>query len=197
MMFLKECKKTMMSLTYLIFVAVLLLFGYTEIGTNLDRFDQIVPPQKGLESYGSKYEDNKELIVALFDEYISASYTAYPLGFYKNVKPGDEEQGEMAQILSELSGIPLDEFKLATLNNESGNPEILQISVDSRLVIERFYELMDQADKLIGGGSKYSDTYLIEFGKVQKTYEDAMLDYNLIVGEDKITGRWRGYFVII
>jgi ABC-2 type transport system permease protein len=84
MMFLKECKKTMMSLTYLIFVAVLLLFGYTEIGTNLDRFDQIVPPQKGLESYGSKYEDNKELIAlnavhALFDEYISASYTAYPL----------------------------------------------------------------------------------------------------------------------
>jgi len=169
MLFVKECKKTIMSFTYLIFVVILLLFAYTEIGPNLEHLDPISPPQQGLESYGSKYEDNIELITrnateTLLGEYESASYTAYPLGFYKNVRLSEQEQEEMARILSELTGM---------------SDEVLR---------ERFYELMKQVDKIIGGGSKYSQASLAEFGNVPKTYEDAVADYQAIVEQDKVTG---------
>ncbi|MGF7048422.1 hypothetical protein J2T13_002930 [Paenibacillus sp. DS2015] len=214
-MFLKECKKTVKSITYVIFVVILVLFAYTQMGTS---FDPIEPPQKGLESYGVKQEDNQEIIIpnavdSLYGEYIANSFTAYPIGFYKNVKLSDKEQGEMANILSELTGISLDELRVApsrdeaemtiseksTVVNDNGEMTFIvpsigeetgipKTSIDPKLTYERFHELMKQADSLIGSGSQYSDMYVIQFGKVPMTYEDAMDDYNAIVETDQITG---------
>lgn len=164
MLFFKEFKKTVMSVTYFIFVAVLLLFAYTQIGL---RFDPVEAPKPGLENYGSKYEEQPDVIMpkaieALGSEFEANSYDAYPLGLYKNVKLNDEKQAEMAEILAKL--------------------------MDKNRSYEQFRELMRQADRLIGGGSKYSDTYLIHFGIVPKTYADAQSDYKAIVEQDKITG---------
>lgn len=215
MMFLKEFKKTIMSLTYLIFVGILLLMYITQYETSVDKIE---PPQKGLQSYGVKYEENKEIIIpnaveSLYGEFTMNSYIAYPIGFYKNVKLGDKKQGEMAAILSEMTGISNDDLMADAdtdgtgitvgegdmVTNESGEitvtvPEVgvevlpSRISIDQKLTYERFRELMKDADKLIGGGSKYSDSYIMDFGSVPMTYEDALVEYKAIVEKDKITG---------
>lgn len=164
MLFFKELKKTVMSLTYFIFLVVIMLFAYTQIGL---RFEPVQVPQPGLESYGSKYEENPDMIMpkaieALISEFEANSYVAYPLGFYKNVKLNDKKQAEIAAILTEL--------------------------IDKNITYEQFREFMRKADRLIGGGSNYNDTYLIRFGAVPKTYADAQSDYKAIVEQDKITG---------
>ncbi|RUT46206.1 ABC transporter permease [Paenibacillus anaericanus] len=215
MMFLKEFKKTIMSLTYLIFVGILLLMYVTQYETSVAKIEA---PQKGLQSYGVKYEENKEIIIpnaveSLYGEFSANSYIAYPIGFYKNVKLGDKKQGEMVAILSEMTGISKDDLMADAgtdgagitfgegdmVTNESGEitftvpgegegKEVLpsRISIDQKLTYERFRELMKDADKLIGGGSKYSN--LTDFGSVPMTYEDALVEYKAIVEKDKITG---------
>ena len=54
---------------------------------------------------------------------------------------------------------------------------------------ERFKVLMAQADKLLGGGSNFSETWMSHrFGKIPITYEEALSDYELIISYDKLTG---------
>lgn len=165
-MFRKECKKTLKTWTFWIYVAVLLLFGYTQLGTELAKIE---PPQPGRESYGMKYVDDPGLIMngaaaCLAGEFAANAYIAYPppFRFYKNVKLGDAKQAEMKAIVSQLT--------------------------DSQPTYERFKELMKQADKLIGGGSKYAASDLIQFGQTSKTYEDALAEFNVILEKDRITG---------
>lgn len=57
------------------------------------------------------------------------------------------------------------------------------------LTYERFRELMRAADDLIGGGSRYSDQYIVHnFSQIPKTYEEAMEEYRQLTKEDKVTG---------
>lgn len=165
-MFRKECKKTLKSLTFWIYVAALLAFGFTQLGAELD---PIEPPQPGHASYGVKYVDDPERIMegaiaSLREEFEANNYPAYPppFRFYKNVKLGDAEQAEMKGIVSQLT--------------------------DSRPTYERFKELAARADKLIGGGSKYDPSKLYLFGQADKTYEEALAEFNVIVDKDRITG---------
>jgi hypothetical protein len=60
---------------------------------------------------------------------------------------------------------------------------------------ERFSELMKQADKLLGGGSDYSVTWISHrFGTVPVSYEEALADYGLTVSHDKMTGAYARLF---
>lgn len=167
----KECKKICTSIPYMIFVVVILVFSYTQI---IPEFDKIEKPEPNAESYGIKSEENPELIMpaaleSLFNEFSTNNYIAYPIGFYKNVKLNDKKQTEIAQIISELTS--------------------------KSITYKRFLELMKQADELIGGGSKYSDEYLVNnFGQIPVTYEEALIDYNNIVEKDKLTGAYARLF---
>jgi hypothetical protein len=215
---IKECTQLCKSITYIIFVAVLILFGYTQIGSE---FDKLEKPEKGLESYGVKYEEIPGIIMpnaagSLYNEFVNNSYVAYPVGFYRNVKLGTAKQVKIAKIISELTGIPYEAImKAANIENvgmsfskddmvrdENGNFKVaipdnksevtanskLDITVEKSLGYETFLKLMTRADKIIGGGSKYNEIYLKRFGEVPKTYEDALMEYNDIVYKDKITG---------
>ncbi|MDE6785108.1 MAG: ABC transporter permease, partial [Ruminococcus sp.] len=63
------------------------------------------------------------------------------------------------------------------------------------MTYEHFRELMHKADKIIGGGSDYSDDYIVDnFSRVPKTYEDALADYNAIIEKDRITGAYARLF---
>jgi len=187
-MFLKECRKTLNNITYLVFVAVLILFCYSQFWAGLEKIEK---PQQGQESYGTKYAEVPEIIMPnatenLFREFTSNSYIAYPVGFYKNIKLNDKKQGEMAGILSQLTGISKDEL-MKSVGMES-------VTVDGTLTYEKFLKLMEQADKLIGGGSMYDGIYLVRFGKVPMTYEDALSEYDDIVEKDRITGAYARLF---
>lgn len=171
-MFRMECKKTLLSWTFWIYVVVLLLDGYTQLGTG---FQKIEAPQPGLERYGIKYVDDPELIMkeataSLIVEFEANAYITYPppLLIYKNVKLSEAKQAEIQAIVAQLA---------------DGQPNY-----------ERFKELMKRADKLIGGGSKYAVSNLTDFGETDMTYEDALAEFNAIVDKDRITGALARYF---
>lgn len=201
-MFLKECRQIMKSSTYIVFVIVLIAFGYSQIKPE---FVKIEKPKQGLENYGTKYEEKPEIIMTsavknLYREFAANSYTAYPVGFYKKVKLNKKHQLEMAEILSKLSGIPADKLSVyagteAAEKSAPENPGItLDVKADKNLSYEKFLSIMEKTDKLIGGGSKYGNTYLIRFGKMNKTYEDALSEYNDILDKDRITGAYARLF---
>jgi hypothetical protein len=247
----------MCSILFLIYVVVLLLFFITQYESD---FVTLEKPQPGESSYGTKYSNDPEIIEpsainSLYGEFVSNSYEAYPIGFYKNVKLNDAQQREMAGILSTLTGISEDQFlsadgdsssdlsfngediimsgdgsfSIKTAEEEEENGDIIdsvkitrgedmimsgdgsfsikteeeengdiidpvKITIRQDLTYEQFHALMRQADSLIGGGSKYGDTYLSRFGGVPKTYEDALKEYNDIVVKDRITGAYARYF---
>ena len=218
-LFGKEFKKVVTGLPYLIFVVALLTFFFTQFSTDFKRLEK---PQPGQADYGTKYEEIPEILMprafdALLSEFSSNSYIAYPIGFYKNVRLNDTRQLKMAEIIAELSEDHLEQIaKLTDVKEEniqeylkSLNPDdsldtvqgkgnsILSLSdvkLDKSIEYDRFKELMDSADRCIGGGSSYSDLYLYRFGAVPKTYQDALDDYTAMAEKDKMTGAYARLF---
>lgn len=142
-------------------------------------------------------------IESLVGEYLSDSFAAYPYGFYKNVKLKEKDKARMAEIIEEISGITPTELNSFEDFQQGGyymdengyvmyqEPNIPNINIPAALTYERFRELMREADKNIGGGSKYSDSFIIgNFSLVPKTYEDALAEYEHFINEDKITGAY-------
>ncbi len=218
-LFGKEFKKVVTGLPYLIFFVALLAFFFTQFSTDFKRLEK---PQPGQADYGTKYEELPEIIMprafdTLLSEFSSNSYIAYPIGFYKNVRLNDMRQLKMAEIIAELSGNSLEQMaKLTDVKEESlqeylnsmrsddsseatrskGNLilSISDVKLDSSVGYYRFRELMESADRCIGGGSNYSDLYIYRFGEVPKTYQDALNDYTAMAEKDKMTGAYARLF---
>ncbi len=120
MLFRKEFNKVIGSISYLIFIGVLVIALYSQGVMNF-REDKLEQPQTG-QYYGVKSEEIPELIMpaameALYQEFSMNSYVTYPIGFYKKVRLNDSKQEEIAQILSDLTGIDRDSILYAA--NES------------------------------------------------------------------------------
>lgn len=206
-LFLKESSKTIKSIPYLIYVIIIFVFLTTQL---IPGFIKIEKPQPGKQRYGIKYVENPDIIIpaavkSLYREFTFNSYIAYPIGFYKNVKLSDAEKLEMASILTKLTGISEDKLiqssgiKRSETIFKNGidtvkNPLITDVTINEAVTYEEFLVLMNKADRIIGGGSKYSDLYISSFGAVPMTYEDALLEYNLVVEKDKITGAYARLF---
>ncbi|MDE6132985.1 MAG: ABC transporter permease, partial [Oscillospiraceae bacterium] len=177
----------------------------------------LVQPRADMENYGTIAKETPEILMpnaieGLVNEYLSGSFTAYPIGFYKNVKLNDRKSEELCDIIYELSGITkeqLDNFSdyeqggaLTAVPDGNGGvtwtvaePVLPEINIPETLTYERFRELMRQADKIIGGGSNYSDEYIIgHFSRVPKTYEDALDEYNDIIYNEKISPAYARLF---
>lgn len=171
MIFVKECRKTICSLTFLLYVLVIFGMFFTQFYADCDI--PLDPPIPGLADYGTKVVESPEILMpaalsALEYEYDNNSYTAYPFGFYKDVHLNDRKQERISEIIAEISG-----------------------SVN----YERFRELMNETDDIIGGGSQYGEGSLLRnFSQVPKTYEDALNDYNALSEKDKITGGYARLF---
>ncbi len=59
---------------------------------------------------------------------------------------------------------------------------------------EHFTELMDEADKILGGGSNYGKEYREKNAQVPMTYEDAVKEYDALIEEDRLTGGYARLF---
>ena len=223
-LFLRECKKVIFSITFLILLAGMLLMVISQ--DVLDFSDrEIEMPQQG-QNYGMQTKEIPEIIMpaalaSLYSEFKSNSYIAYPIGFYKNVKLKNKEQEQMAEILSKLTGISADElikssgdsmeddnsftfengnelagsegeFSITIPDANSGSDRTLFVKDD--LTYEEFKASMQKADKLIGGGSDYSEANIVGLGKVPITYEEAAESYHLIKDKDHFTGAYARLF---
>lgn len=206
MLFLKECKKVICSLTFLLYVAVVVVMYGTQFASELK--EPIEAPEIGAEWYGTKEADLPEVVMpeateSLMEEYLRGSYDAYPHMFYKQVKLKEKDSAKIAAILEELTGLTkaeLDGFEnyerggyYGTVDEEGKqvmyykSPVLPEYTLSEQVSYERFKELMQQADEIIGGGSKYRADMLLEyFGKVPMTYEDALEDYEEVMKEDNL-----------
>lgn len=188
MLLWKEIKKTVLSITFAVFIIFLLAFAISQEVLNFSN-EIITVPQQG-EDYGTQQKEEPELIMpaafsSLYKEFTANEYIAYPIGFYKSVKLNDTDQEKMAEIISTLSGVPVDD-----LLNKSN----IKVNLSADISYKKFKECMKQADNLIGGGSNYSENSLLNFSCVKITYEEAVESYNLIASTDKFTGAYARLF---
>lgn len=214
MLFLKECRKTLFSLTFLIYIIALIAFYITQFSP--DSKDKLSPPAQGLEDYGTVAEEVPEILMpaaaeGLLTEYLRGYYTAYPIGFCKKVKLSEKKKTQMAEIITEITGITKQELDSFSDFDEGGmtmmpdgnggympvvkETTLPDINIPDNMPYKHFRELMQKADKIIGGGSEYSnDNIVSNFSRIPRTYDDALKDYNDIIEKDKITGAYARLF---
>ena len=216
MLFLKECKKVFKSLTFLLLAAAMALTYFTQYHNERQTIQK---PQPDTGDYGTVITDDPGIIIpraveSLYIDFVRNSYTAYPIGFYKNVKLSESKRQKMVQILSALTGYSTEQIFTdaqqadsgndMTVGTESGGEYVVQnpqmqeqtdIPVNPSMTYDEFRNLMDRADDLIGGGSEYSQRYLAgNFGRTEKTYEQALDEYNAIVETDRYSGAYARLF---
>lgn len=202
-LFVKECRQTVKSLTYWLIVLALIL----DFSTQLGGLEIMQKPKENQQDYGLRASDDKEVIMestlgALAEEYDRESYSTYPIGFYKQVTLSEEDDKKIAEILKETTGLdgreeigPKIEEWYASQQNQAGeNMQGLLLTPVKGLSYERFEELMDQADDILGGGSNYSESYRKENALVPMTYEEALEEYNILMQKDRLTGGYARLF---
>lgn len=197
MLFLKECKKVICSLTFFLYVAVVVVMYGTQFASALN--DPIERPKIGAEWYGTKEAEIPEVIMQgaveiLMEEYLKGSFDTYPYMFYKRVKLKENDSMKIAAVIEEMTGLTkseLDSFEeyemggYFAMPDENGKEEIVyrppvlpEYELSETVTYERFKELMREAEACIGAGSKYEEDALISnFGTVAMTYEDAVAGY--------------------
>lgn len=206
MLFIKECKKVLCSLTFLVYFITVLAMYLTQFHS--DGREAQERPIPGYSDYGMITKEIPEILMpaavdSLVSEYLSGSFTAYPYGFIKYVKLTENKKMQLAKIISEVSGITVQELDSfegfeqgGYIMDENGSflykePVIPEVNIPTDMTYEHFRELMKDADQIIGGGSKYSDDSIVEnFSRVPQTYEDALAEYEHFLNEDKITGAY-------
>lgn len=216
-LFVKECEQTVKSLIYWLTVLLLIFDFTTQLGSNMEIAKE---PKPGQESYGYQASHDPEIIMSstlgkLTEEYFRENYTTYPIGFYKNVTLDEEKDQRIGEILKEATGIGtreeagrmMEEWYAAQEEpgeTESNEAELyagdmmyrepLKVKPADGLTYEHFTELMDEADKILGGGSSYNEIYREENAEVPKTYEDAMEEYHTLIEKDRLTGGYARLF---
>ena len=207
MLFLKECKKVLRSLTFILYVAVVIGMYGTKFASTLN--EPVERPAVGAEWYGTKEADVPEVVMpgaveSLVEEYVRGTFDTYPNMFYKQVKLKETESIKVAAIIEELTGLTKTELEsfedyerggYITTGDENGNPVtyyeppvLPEYELSESVSYERFKELMREADEIIGGGSKYQEEKLLDyFGQVAMTYEDAAAEYEELMEGDNLT----------
>ena len=110
MLFMKECKKILCSLTFLIYCITVLAMYFTQFHS--DGREAQEKPVPGRDNYGMIAKEVPEILMpaaadSLIGEYLSGSFTAYPFGFIKYVKLTENKKAQLAKIISEVSGITI------------------------------------------------------------------------------------------
>lgn len=207
MLFWKECKKTVCSLTFLIYAAAAVIMYISQFLPET-RAPLDMPRPEAAEGYGSIEKEMPEILMPaavkeLLCEYLEGSYTAYPYGFYKTVRLKERDSLEMAAILQELTGLTREELDGFTeyepenyepVFDENGTASVVfhgavlpEYRIPEQLSYEHFKELMKRADGIIGGGSRYSEQYLLSnFSQIPMTYEEALAEYEEAVDEKNV-----------
>lgn len=199
MLLVKEWKKIVFSLMFVLYVAVVAAMYYTQLGGDL-----LTPepkPTPGMDNYGTVVKEDAAILMPaateeLLREYLNGYYVTYPF-FYKEVKPKENEKARIAEILGELTGLSRKELDNFTdfldsgydiANDENGNPvytyrEAVYPEYEMQPVTyEHFRELMGEVDEILGGNSSYAPKTLVNrFSRVPKTYETALAEYQTMM----------------
>lgn len=203
-LFVKECRQTVKSLVFWLVVLGLVL----DFSTQLGGLELMPEPVEGQAEYGFHASTDEEVIMestlgALAEEYYRQNYTTYPIGFYKSVTLSETDNRKIEEIVKKTTGLHgMGEIEKVVADwyaeQEPENGQImmsnLMIKPVEGLTYEKFIELMDEADKILGGGSKYGNGYRETNAQVPMTYEEALEEYQMLVEKDKLTGGYARLF---
>ncbi len=200
MLFFKECKKTVCSMVFILYIFTVIFMYVTQFNGVLEK--PIEPPEAGQEQYGMIEKEIPEILMpaaieSLVTEYLSGYYGAYPFMFYKKINLTENDEKRMAEIIEKLSGLKkeeLDNFSefepggYKTVLDDNGKQMLKyekavlpEVKIPNDMTYEYFKELMKQADEIIGGGSKYDEKNLVNnFSNVSMSYEEALEEYKQI-----------------
>ncbi len=234
MLFCKELKKAVLSISFAILLVVLIVLPVSQDIMNFGS-DVIREPVQG-EDYGIHTKEIPEVIMPaalqkLVDEFSANNYIAYPIGFYKTVKLNEADREKMAQIIVAISNLSIEDLLGYTPNTQdeerieinlgdtnsyteqddgslviskdneksendktTETEKTVEITLNPDITYEQFCEYMKEADKLIGGGSQYSESNLLNLCYVPITYEEAKDNYALVKDKDRFTGTYARYF---
>lgn len=215
-LFIKECKNILKSMVYYIFIVVLVFFYISQLGSSVsddvsknipNDGNPLVAPQKveNIEEYysvhnqypyGQKESMKTEKVIPnatinLIREYQKNTYTTYPTGVVKYIKLDQNKTKTIEKYIEEITGKSISEINSLWKTDES-------IKIDySKVSLERFEEIMQRVDDILGGGSAYAFDKLQRFGVVPVTYDEAMKNYNYTIQKDKVSNGYARIFAII
>lgn len=122
MLFLKELKKNIFSVSFLVFAVVTVLALYSQGALDFSG-DYMTRPEPG-GNYGTKNVEIPEIVMPaaleeLWSEFSENRYITYPIGFIKTIRLNERQQAEMAEILSLIT----DEDMTVLLQQQKAAPE--------------------------------------------------------------------------
>ncbi len=177
----KECRMWLKDILFYAYCMILVLFYISQMGTSV-----ITKPSPGQADYGSTYTIDETAIMQntlenLIFEYVNGSFATYPVGFYKEVVPDEQDMVRIGSIISNVTGMEEPEWSVQSVHLREG------------LVFSEFKEKMEVVAGLIGPGSSYSEENL-QRTTVPQTYEQAMDEYEKICEQDHVTGAYARLF---
>lgn len=190
-LFLKECRITLKSVTYFLFIIVLVLDFMIQLGS----YTGVHKPVPGQERYGYISVEDPEVIMTkamerLLSEYSANKYYTYPIGFVKVVKLNEQEQQQVLETIEYLSIATREQIESFGEGKMSlGDICILKPEID----YDEFMERMQTIDTLLGGGSYYEEDLRTKTS-VPMTYEEALEVYQTFIEEDNISKAYARVF---
>lgn len=139
MLFLRELKKVVFSISYVLFVIVTVAALYTQDVFNFGD-GRIEEPRVG-GNYGTTQKEIPEIIMpaaleSLWGEFCENNYRAYPIGFIKHVRLNDRERRKIAEILSEITGVDIDTLLETQTDMAGTGKDKFVIGMDGNMQID-------------------------------------------------------------
>ena len=215
MLFFKECKKILRSLSFWIFFVITALMLFSQyFNDGKFRASEYTGGYKIVENHE---QIMNEAINTLMGEYTSNNYVCYPYGFYKAVSLKEKKKEKVEIYIQEMMGVDhngiediLESHLQAWLNTEHEGIEVYlestssdsimdffsqcpenrfdDLTVKSDLTYERFTEIMGEIDDILGGGSDFAvDALVFNYSRVDMTDEDSLKQYEAFIKYDRIT----------
>lgn len=216
-MFIKECKKILLSIPYWLFVIVMIL-NFFQVSFP-EKIEPPKPDQESYSDYGYTYGDGEDKIIdaalnELYFEITRNSFTTYPLGFYKQVRLNDSNREKVAELLADLAkdmtakdilnGVIPENSPNSTAfyTDENGNmvpfeaddPDIPHLQLKNDKTYSEFEKVMQEIDDAIGGGSQYNKNNLLNFDYRPLNYQEAVTQYDYFKKTDRYSNAYARLF---
>ncbi|MBR1823716.1 MAG: ABC transporter permease [Ruminococcus sp.] len=195
MLFFKECKKILRSLTFWIYCIIVILMFFSQYYA--DANNEAYP-----DGYKIVMDEEKIMngaLCGLLGEYSANYYVCYPYGFYKSVSLKEKDKHKIEEYLMELTDTDSEgltkilkqgeQYTVVTGMVEHTMYEFKNMNVSSELQYSRFKEIMENVDDILGGGSSYQIEELAgNYSFQEMTPEEEAAEYDLFISNDKVTG---------
>lgn len=202
-LFQKECAQVGKSLIYWLYVACLLLFFASQMGSLKDNMLQA--PKEGQENYSAYgYKENvseKEIMSHALGELVSGYYyghfITYPVGYAKDIRLSEEELRIVADIIRRTTGIEpeqIEELLTAYFEEHDIATQSYLIEPKEGLTQEEFLQEMEKVTDILGSGSSFEEEQLRNQTRLSLDYEGAVKAYKNLTDKDGYTGGYTRLF---